>query len=126
MLLIIKNFNVDLATDLNLPSGKNRIHTLFSINKDGLVDNIRVRAPHPKLEEESRRLINLIPIFKKPGMHKGKPVNVTFALPINFMVGGSTKVLTKKEKKAIERDKRKLAKKIEKQLKQAKKDARNK
>jgi len=125
--LIIKNFNVDLANDLNLPSGKNRINTLFSINKEGLVDNIRVRASHPALEIEAKRLINLIPQFKRPGMQKGQPISVTFALPIHFMVEGNTqaapiKPLTKKEQKKMARDAKKLAKKIKKQLRKASKD----
>ena len=124
--LIGKHFNTDLAKELALPAGKTRIQTFFSINKEGLVDNIVVRASHPSLKEEARRLINLIPKFTKPGMQKGKPISVAFALPIIFMVEGSPKTLTKKEKKALDRAAKKLAIRIEKELKQAKKDANKK
>lgn len=125
-MLIGKHFNTNLANDLSLPAGKTRIFTFFSINKEGLVDNIVVRASHPSLKKEAIRLINLIPKFTKPGMQKGKPISVTFALPINFMVEGNPRTLTKKERKALERQEKKLAKKIEKELKQAKKDANKK
>lgn len=128
---VARKFNIDLSNSLNL-TGKIRIFATFNINKEGNVDNIRVRAPHPKLEEEAKRVINLIPKFKKPGMQKGKPVSVAFALPIVYTVVSEPttvvpkKTLTKKEQKALDKAAKKFAKKLEKELKKVKKAARKK
>ncbi len=83
--LIAKSFNVDLAQNLDLKTGKHRIITQFMINNKGKVSDIKVKAPHPKLEEETRRIINLIPKMK-PGMQDGKAVKVRYNLPIIFKV----------------------------------------
>lgn len=81
-----RNFNTDLAAELDLPSGKQRIRVLFEINKYGETANIRVKAPHPRLEEEARRLIESIPKFTSPGFQRGKFVSVKYSLPIGFVV----------------------------------------
>jgi len=83
--LISKNFNVNLASKLNLSSGIKRIFIRFKVNKKGTVSDIKVRAPHPKLKREAIRVIKLIPKMK-PGKQNGKVVNVKYALPIIFNV----------------------------------------
>ncbi|XCF06698.1 energy transducer TonB [Tamlana crocina] len=79
-----KKFNTDLASDLGL-SGRQRINVIFKIDKTGSVTGIRSRAPHPALEKEAARVINLLPKMK-PGKQRGKPVNVPYSLPIIFQV----------------------------------------
>jgi bla regulator protein blaR1 len=79
-----KNFNTDLATKLNL-KGQQRIMIVFIINENGLAVVDKVRAPHPDLEAEAIRTIKLLPKFI-PGEHEGKKVNVSYALPIVFMI----------------------------------------
>jgi len=79
-----KNFNKDLGGELGL-SGVNRINILFQINTEGDIVNIQARAPHPKLEEEAKKLIEALPKMQ-PGKQRGKPVNVNYALPIIFQV----------------------------------------
>jgi len=79
-----KNFNADLPSKLGL-KGKQRIMSKFTINNQGEVVDIVVKAPHVELEAEAERTLKLLPKFI-PGEHEGKKVNVSYALPIVFMV----------------------------------------
>jgi periplasmic protein TonB len=79
-----KKFNTDLAGDLGL-TGRQRISVVFKIDKKGNVVSVRARAPHPRLEKEAARVINLLPKMK-PGKQRGKAVIVPYSLPIIFQV----------------------------------------
>ena len=79
-----RKFNTDLAGDLGL-SGRQRISVIFKIDKTGNVTGVRSRAPHPRLEKEAARVINLLPKMK-PGRQRGKAVIVPYSLPITFQV----------------------------------------
>ena len=79
-----RKFNTKLAGDLGL-SGRQRIMAIFKIDKNGDVVGVRVRAPHPRLVTEAKRVINLLPKMK-PGMLLGKAVVVPYSLPIIFAV----------------------------------------
>jgi len=81
---VTKKFNTELASDLGL-SGRQRINVIFKIDKTGKVVGVRSRAPHPGLEKEAARVINLLPKMK-PGMQRGKAVTVPYSLPIVFQV----------------------------------------
>jgi hypothetical protein len=75
------HFNSGLVKTLGLSKGKKRIITIFEVNKEGMIDNIRVRAPVKELEEEAKRVAELLPKME-PGMQKGEPVKVRYTLPI--------------------------------------------
>jgi len=79
-----ENFNTKLGKELGLV-GKQRINVIFKINKDGNVIDVKSRSPHPDLEAEAIRVINLLPNFE-PGIHKGKEVIVPYSLPILFEI----------------------------------------
>ena len=79
-----RKFNTDLAGDLGL-SGRQRISVIFKIDKKGNVTGVRSRAPHPRLEKEAARVINMLPKMK-PGRQRGKAVVVPYSLPITFQV----------------------------------------
>ncbi|MCH1547703.1 MAG: energy transducer TonB [Flavobacteriaceae bacterium] len=79
-----RKFNTDLAGDLGL-SGRQRINVIFKIDKTGNVVGVRARAPHPRLEKEAQRVINMLPKMK-PGKQRGKAVIVPYSLPIIFQV----------------------------------------
>ena len=79
-----KNYNTKIAKELGL-SGRQRIHVIFKIDVTGNIVGARARAPHPELEQEAVRVINLLPKMK-PGKHKGKAVIVPYSLPIMFQV----------------------------------------
>ena len=82
--VVQRKFNADLAPDLGL-TGKQRISVVFKIDKNGNVVDVRSRAPHPRLEKEAARVINLLPKMK-PGKQRGEPVTVSYTLPIVFQV----------------------------------------
>ena len=77
-------FDVSLGKKLNL-TGVNKIFAIFKIDKSGSVVDIRVRAPHPDLEVETRRVIGSLPQME-PGKQNGEPVNVLYSLPITFKI----------------------------------------
>ena len=82
--LVRQNFNLDLGKKLGL-TGKVRIYVRFIIDKEGNIETIQTRAPHPELEKEARRIVKLIPQVKA-GQHAGDLVKVTFDLPITFNI----------------------------------------
>lgn len=81
---VTSNFNSGMGKELGL-KGVNRIITVFTIDKDGAVTNIRARAPHPDLEVEAVRVISSLPLMT-PGKQKGVAANVSYSLPISFEV----------------------------------------
>ena len=82
---VSEKFNVGLANDLGLESGKHRISVQFMVDKKGDIVHVKARAPHPKLEEEAIRIVSLLPKMK-PGMHLGKAVAVPYGFPIQFQI----------------------------------------
>lgn len=82
---VARKFNADLAGDLGLSPGKKKIYIQFKITKTGNIEIIGARAPHPRLEKEAKRVVKLLPKMT-PGKQRGRPVNVTYMLPISFNV----------------------------------------
>ena len=82
--LIQRKFNSDLAAQLGL-SGRQKIDVQFKIDKTGKVNDIKTRAPHPRLEKEAERVIKIIPEME-PGRQSDKNVGVIYTLPIIFQV----------------------------------------
>ena len=80
-----RNFNVELAQDLGLRLGKHKIYSQFLIDKTGKIKEVKIRAPHKRLEKEVKKIILKIPQFI-PGKQRGKPVKVRYTLPITFQV----------------------------------------
>ncbi|WP_299894696.1 energy transducer TonB [uncultured Aquimarina sp.] len=79
---IQEEFNTRISKELFL-TGIQRIYVLFEISKQGVIENIKIRAPHPKLEKEAFRVIQTIPKLI-PGKYQNKPVRTTYKLPILF------------------------------------------
>ncbi|WP_298779733.1 energy transducer TonB [uncultured Polaribacter sp.] len=80
-----RNFDIDLASEVGLSSGKYKIRTQFIIDDKGNVTDIKIRAPHVKLKSETQKLIKKLPKFK-PGRQNNKFVKVKYNLPISFNV----------------------------------------
>lgn len=78
------NFDTGLGEELGL-SGINRVIVVFKIDTEGNVIDIKSRAPHPGLEQEAVRVMEALPSME-PGKQRGKPVNVSYSLPIIFKV----------------------------------------
>lgn len=83
--IISKNFDTSIGDKTNLPEGIHRIFVKFIISKRGLIENIQVQAPNSSLEEETIRVMKLIPKIK-PGELDGNPVSVFYSLPITFKI----------------------------------------
>jgi protein TonB len=82
---ISKNFDGNLAEELGLSPGIQRIYVIFKIDNTGKIVDIKARAPHIKLQEEAIRVVELLPQME-PGKQRGKPVNVKYSLPITFKI----------------------------------------
>lgn len=78
---VIKNFNYpQTALDLGM---QGRVSVIFTIDSKGHIIGIRSRGPDKILETEAERIIGLLPKMK-PGKQRGKPVKVSYAVPIFF------------------------------------------
>lgn len=61
-----------------------KVFVQFVIGKEGKVTDVQVvRGVDPSLDKEAVRVIQSMPAWK-PGKQRGKPVKVSFQLPINF------------------------------------------
>lgn len=101
---IEKTFNTDLANNLDLKPGPVRMFTFFKISTQGDIIDVKSRAPHSTLYDEASRVINLIPKMHAPGTQRGKPVMVTYAVPISFNVDSN---VTPKQPKTTQTTKQK-------------------
>lgn len=83
---VLRNFNSEIATDLGLQSGSiQRIFVVFKIDVNGKITNIKARAPHKKLQEEAIKVVGSLPVMT-PGKQRGRPVTVSYGLPIVFKI----------------------------------------
>jgi protein TonB len=56
----------------------------FVVDRDGGISNARVlRSVDPLLDEEALRVVKLLPKWE-PGKQRGKPVRVSYTIPIHF------------------------------------------
>ncbi|NJW52405.1 energy transducer TonB [Salinimicrobium oceani] len=82
--IVGKTFDSDLGQELGL-KGLYRIFVSFKIQPDGSIAVIGARGPHPRLEEEAIRVVKKFPEMI-PGKQGGRPVGVTYSLPIILKV----------------------------------------
>ena len=65
-------------------SGK--VFVQFVINQRGEVENVKIaRGVDPALDKEAIRVVQGLPKWK-PGSQRGKPVKVSYTVPINFQL----------------------------------------
>jgi bla regulator protein BlaR1 len=60
-----------------------KVFVYFVLEKDGTISIASLRGPHPILEKESKRIIELIPKMT-PAKTNNEPVRVTMSIPITF------------------------------------------
>ena len=79
-----------LANNVKYPAAaqemgiQGKVVTSFVVNTDGTIVDVKiVRSVSPELDQETLRVISLMPKWK-PGTQKGKPVRVKYTLPLNF------------------------------------------
>ena len=80
-----RNFDLELSNELGLHPGKYKIQTQFIIDNQGNVVDIKIRAPHDKLKNETQQLLEKLPKFT-PGKQSNRAVKVKYLLPISFQV----------------------------------------
>jgi TonB family protein len=81
---IFQNLRYPVDAALNGISG--RVIIQFIINPEGkLINPDVVVSAGPILDQEAIRLINSSPLWK-PGYQRGKPVNVIYTFPLNFVL----------------------------------------
>lgn len=80
---IAKNFRYpEQALELGI---QGRVFVMFEIDATGKVGNIRKRGPNQLLEKEAVRIIAALPNMQ-PGLQRGRPVKVTYSIPIMFQI----------------------------------------
>lgn len=63
-----------------------KVYVSFVINQKGEVENVKVlRGVDPSLDKEAIRVVKTLPKWK-PGSQRGKPVKVSYNVPINFQL----------------------------------------
>jgi len=63
-----------------------KVYVTFVVGKDGKVSNATIaRGVDPSIDKEALRVVNSLPAWK-PGKQRGKPVNVSYTVPINFVL----------------------------------------
>ena len=67
------------------PGSVQNIRTMFTIDKNGNITDIKVRAKDKKLETEARKVLTQLPRMI-PGKQGATNVNVSYAVPISFKV----------------------------------------
>ena len=81
----VKNFDANLPKTLGLDSGKKRVFITFKIDKEGNVIDVKVRAPHQKIQEEVLSVMNTLPKMVT-GENDGKVVAVKYSIPFTIIV----------------------------------------
>ena len=81
---IAKNVKHPMIAQENNIQGK--VFVQFVIEKDGSVSDVKVaRSVDPSLDKEAIRVVKAMPKWK-PGKQRGKPVRVSYTVPINFQL----------------------------------------
>lgn len=63
-----------------------RVYVSFVVNAKGMVEQVKIaRGVDPNLDKEALRVVQSMPVWK-PGKQRGKPVKVSFTVPINFVL----------------------------------------
>ncbi len=78
---IQKNFYYPEEAQENKIQG--RVFIRFVIEKDGSIEIVTVRGPHKILEDAARNMFKKLPKLI-PGTQRGKPVRVSYTVPITF------------------------------------------
>ncbi|MDH7445364.1 energy transducer TonB [Aquimarina sp. 2201CG14-23] len=82
--LVSKKFNASLGEEYGL-KGLQRIDVQFEVGKDGVIKEVKVRAPHPVLEKETRRVVGKFSDMQ-PAKIGDEAVRVKYILPITFKI----------------------------------------
>lgn len=63
-----------------------KVYVTFVVDKDGSVSDAKIaRGVDPSIDKEALRVVSNLPRWK-PGKQRGKPVRVSYTVPINFVL----------------------------------------
>ncbi len=83
--------NVKYPTEAQEKRIQGRVYVEFVIDKKGKIKNIEIlKGVDPLLDEEAMRVVRSMPDWE-PGTQRGKLVNVSYRLPINFALRDAKK-----------------------------------
>ncbi len=113
---VSESFNTDnrdrldsIAKQLNYKGGDQiKVLTMFTINEQGNVVDIKARSVHPLFEKEAIRILNQLPKMT-PAEYNGKQISRKYSLPIVFEI--ETESAKKKRLKNEERKRKRKLKK---------------
>lgn len=81
--------NVKYPEDAKEKNQSGRVFLSFVVEKDGRVDDVKVlKSVCESVDNEAVRVVKAMPNWK-PGKQKGKPVRVSYCLPITFKLNNS-------------------------------------
>jgi periplasmic protein TonB len=81
---IAKSIEYPVIAQENGIQGK--VYVTFVVDKDGGISDAKVvRGVDPSLDKEALRVVNSLPKWK-PGKQRGKPVRVSYTVPISFVL----------------------------------------
>lgn len=116
---VSESFNIDnrdrldsIAKQLNYKGGDQiKVLTIFTINEEGNVVDIKARSVHPLFEEEAIRVLSELPKMP-PAKLDGKTISQKYSMPIVFEI--ETESAKKQRLKKEEREREKKLKKEKK------------
>jgi TonB family protein len=77
---------VQYPAEAHRDSIQGKVFVSFIVAKDGLVKDAKVvRGVHPTLDNESLRVVNMLPRWT-PGKQRNQAVNVQYTIPVNFVL----------------------------------------
>ncbi len=81
---VARHFDTELGRELGL-QGRISIYTVFTVDENGNITDVKARATNPVLKKEAIRVVKMLP-HMTPGKQRGKAVRVIYNLPIVFEV----------------------------------------
>lgn len=82
---IANNFDFSITKKLGLPAGKFKFLIFLIVKPSGYSEAIKVKAPHPDIVKEIKRVVSMIPKMK-PATQRGKPIRVSYSIPLTVVV----------------------------------------
>jgi periplasmic protein TonB len=78
--------NFSYPEDARQEEKQGRVVVNFVVEKDGSVSDVKVvRSVYPSIDEEAVRVIRMLPVMQ-PAVQRGRPVRMSFNIPINAKV----------------------------------------
>ena len=82
--------NIRYPAEAIADGAQGRVVVGFTVTRTGAIENVHVlRGRHPALDKEAIRVVKAMPEWN-PGRNNGRPVNVSYLLPVTFRLPDRT------------------------------------